>query len=103
MSMKCMRRPPSRLPRGLASLGNTTSAISDCDAITGRGVRSCGLMLGGRSGRPAFQVGFQVAGGHGLHPRVRMSYRPLLRAGIVFQKTMRAGAVADLADVTDLN
>src|SRR5438874_10114919 len=36
-----MRRPPSRLPSGLASLGSTTSTISDCDSRTGRGKSVC--------------------------------------------------------------
>src|ERR1700692_230693 len=41
-SMKCMRRPPRRLPRVLASLGRMTSVISDCVLAT---VRSNGLAL----------------------------------------------------------
>src|SRR5437764_4628484 len=39
MSMRFMRRPPSKFPSGLASLGRTTSAISDCDSFTVRGCR----------------------------------------------------------------
>lgn len=37
ISIKCMSLPPSRLPSGLASFGRTTSAICDCDSLTGRG------------------------------------------------------------------
>src|SRR5271170_3194622 len=36
-SIQCIRRPPSRAPRGLASFGKTISAISDCESRTGRG------------------------------------------------------------------
>src|SRR5436309_827253 len=39
ISMRCMSRPPSKFPSGLASLGRTTSAISDCDSFTVRGCR----------------------------------------------------------------
>src|ERR1700729_4600715 len=35
--MWCMRRPPSRLPRVLASLGKTSSVISDRESATFRG------------------------------------------------------------------
>src|SRR3984957_14430740 len=33
-----MRRPPNRAPRTLESLGRTSSAISDCESRTGRGM-----------------------------------------------------------------
>src|SRR6201999_3729935 len=36
-SMKCMSRPPSRLPSVLASLGKTSSVISDREPATLRG------------------------------------------------------------------
>src|SRR5580698_2052617 len=39
-SMKCMRRPPRRLPSVLVSLGRTISVISDCVLAT---ARTCGL------------------------------------------------------------
>src|ERR1700683_482620 len=39
-SIQCMRRPPSKEPRGLVSLGRTISAMSDCESRTGRGISS---------------------------------------------------------------
>src|SRR3954453_2186033 len=36
-SMKCISRPPSRLPRVLASLGRIISVISDSESATRRG------------------------------------------------------------------
>src|SRR5271167_601202 len=35
-SIQCIKRPPSRAASGLASLGSTISAISDCESRTGR-------------------------------------------------------------------
>src|ERR1039458_2189403 len=40
-SMKCISRPPSRLPRTLVSLGRISSVISDCVLAT---VRAAGLV-----------------------------------------------------------
>src|SRR5260370_12494794 len=36
-SIQCIKRPPSRAASGLASLGKTISAISDCECRTGGG------------------------------------------------------------------
>src|SRR5579863_5661652 len=38
-SMKCISRPPSRLPRVFASLGRMISVISDSESATRRGCR----------------------------------------------------------------
>lgn len=35
MSIRCITRPPSILPSGLASFGSTASTISEHDALTG--------------------------------------------------------------------
>src|SRR5205085_7420637 len=42
-SIQCIKRPPSKAFSGLASLGRTISAISDCESCTGRG--ASGLLV----------------------------------------------------------
>src|ERR1017187_7000846 len=44
-SMKCIRRPPSRLPRMLVSLGRMSSVISDWVLATVRALGLAGLEL----------------------------------------------------------
>src|SRR6516165_704808 len=53
--MKCIRRPPNRLPSVLASLGRMISVISDSESATRRGVMlDSGLLMG--SPAPKFSV-----------------------------------------------
>src|SRR5579863_1583830 len=44
-SIQCMKRPPSSAPSGLASLGRTISAISDCESLTGRGINMSSFII----------------------------------------------------------
>src|SRR5215469_8781400 len=116
-SIQCIKRPPRSAPRGFASLGRTSSAISDCDSRTRRGVRGlvsfmdrCGDRLGvfrrslsirseARFGKPRLEE----ACGHLLDSRVRMATEPATLDNAVLEATVLRGQVILLAHVRQAN
>src|SRR5580700_5277776 len=118
-SIQCIKRPPSSAPSGLASLGRTISAISDCESLTGRGSSPSSLILifpfqwpaavdlacGLRHfpSLPLFDVGLKETFGHALHSFVVMEFLPLRRDWIELQHPMLRGTMTALAYVANVN
>src|ERR1051326_9137029 len=94
-SIQCMRRPPSRAASGLASLGSTISAISDCESRTGRGVRASvihlplhGVPVAVFRSSVLFQVRLQETFGHFLDAGIVVTAEPGCSREIKFQFTL---------------
>src|SRR5579864_4583752 len=101
-SIQCMRRPPSRAASGLASLGNTISAISDCESRTGRGVRLASLMrLFSVGSALLLQIRVQKTLGHLLNAGVFMCPQPCGLRQIEFQFPMRGGKMVAFARIRE--
>src|SRR3984957_13749103 len=111
-SIQCMRRPPNRAARGLASFGRTISAISDCESRTGRGAGVLSVMAVFPSGQAAvssallwmnlrflFQVRLQKAFCHCLDTWVCVLPRPGRSRQFKFKIAMFDGAVISFANV----
>src|SRR5579862_1065196 len=116
-SIQCIRRPPRSAPKGFASFGRTSSAISDCDSRTGRGVRGlvsfmdgfgdcCGLFrrclsvsASARFGKPRLEEAF----GHLLNSRVRMETQPAALEHAEFEAAVVGRKVVSLAHVRQAN
>src|SRR5580765_2839715 len=96
-SIQCIRRPPNSAPSGLASLGSTISAISDCESRTGRGERlaSAMVLLFCRDCASASfaQVSFQKTLRHLLNADVLMPAEPTCCREIEFQFSLTRGTV----------
>src|SRR5437763_13656716 len=102
-----MRRPPRSVPRGLASLGRTISAMSDCESRTGRGMkaRSESSMVSACNDGTAVagREQCQIPPGHFLTAEVAMRNRPATDAGVVFQQPVFSGPGLYFADVAEQN
>src|ERR1700736_1764268 len=115
-SIQCIRRPPSRAASGLASLGNTVSAISDCESRTGRGESEASLMVGLpfflslrsfvrwvlRFGFSTFllKIRFQKALRHLLDPRIVVPAQPSRSGQVKFEIAIFDGPVISFTNVT---
>src|SRR5580704_2593065 len=108
-SIQCIRRPPRSAASGLASLGSTISAISDCESRTGRGARlssdirlsllAVERVLEDECSTLLFQVGIQKTLGHPLHACVSMLAQPGCTRKVKLQFTMFYGKMIAFADV----
>src|ERR1017187_6763796 len=102
-SIQCMRRPPSRAASGLASLGSTISAISDCESRTGRGANASSVMELFLSwslfSGLLLQVRFQKTFRHLLNAYVLMPSEPSCPRQVEFKVAVLDGPVAPFADI----
>ncbi len=108
-SIQCIRRPPRSAASGLASLGSTISAISDCESRTGRGARlssdirlsllAVERVLEDECSTLLFQVGIQKTLGHPLHACVSVLAQPGCTRKVKLQFTMFYGKMIAFADV----
>src|ERR1700722_16285481 len=112
-SIQCINRPPSSAPRGLASFGRTSSAISDCESRTGR-AEGCSSVI---FVFPLINSGaiFQNALSRLLHPRIQKALRHFLQTrigmrldphrarAIELKNAVGRRTMVSLADVAQLN
>src|SRR5215468_8003045 len=106
-SIQCIKRPPSSAPKGLASLGRTSSAISDCDSLTTRGFNELVSFIF-RKIRCRLTVCYlarprpprlQKALGHLLNTRIRMRGQPAIANNTEFEMTVTTRLMVLLTDI----
>src|SRR5690349_20924962 len=91
-----MSLPPSSAPSGLASLGRTISAISDCEAATGLGVRLRSVMS-----CASHQVRLKITLHLFLDARVGARMRKLTRRAVELRASLLPRSVLELRRPND--